>query len=183
MHDREADLTGLMRAALAGDEASYRRLLRSLAVTLRPAVISFASRTGLATGDVEDVVQETLLAIHLKRATWRDGESVAAWARAIARNKAIDMLRRRGRHVHVPVDAFAETLPAPQPDEQPSAHEIDRSLAALPEGQRAAVRAVSIDQLSITEAARRLDVSEGALRVALHRGLKTLARIANGGSG
>jgi RNA polymerase sigma-70 factor (ECF subfamily) len=176
MHDREAEWTDLMRAALGGDDQAYRRLLRSLAMALRPSVGSFAHRTGLAAGDVEDVVQETLLAIHLKRATWRDGEPVGAWARAIARNKAIDALRRRGRHVHVPVDVFAETLAAPQAEVHASARDIERSLAALPEGQRAAVQAVSVEQLSLAEAARKLSVSEGALRVALHRGLKSLAR-------
>lgn len=176
MHDREADWTGLMRAALGGDDQAYRRLLRSLATALRASVGSFAFRTGLAAGDVEDVVQETLLAIHLKRATWRDGEPVGAWARAIARNKAVDALRRRGRHMHVAVDAFAETLAAPEPESHASARDIERCLAALPEGQRAAVRAISLEQMSLAEAARKLAITEGALRVALHRGLKSLAR-------
>ncbi len=175
MQDREREWMGWMRAALSGDDGAYRRLLQSLAAFLRPIVKSLAARYGLAAGDAEDVVQETLLAIHLKRATWRDGEPVGAWVRAIARNKTIDALRRRGRHVSVPVEEFAEILPAPEPEPQASAREIERHLAGLPDGQRKAVEAVSVEQLSLKEAAAKLRIKEGALRVALHRGLKTLA--------
>ena len=97
-HDRERTWAEWMRAANAGDEIAYRRLLEALAPLLRQVVLRGFTRTGFGNCDVEDVVQETLLAIHLKRQTWDEHEAITPWVTAIARHKLIDSLRRRGRH-------------------------------------------------------------------------------------
>lgn len=178
MSDLEGDLAGLMRAAQAGDATAYRRLLTDLADMLRRWVRRELSRQGYEITEAEDIVQETLLAIHLKRATWDADRAILPWLRAVTRHKLIDNLRRRGRRIMVPVDDILETLAAPEPEQSLSSEALDRHLATLPVGQAQVVRAISIDGLSPTEAAKRLDLSEGAVRVSLHRGLAALAAAA-----
>jgi RNA polymerase sigma-70 factor (ECF subfamily) len=139
-------------------------------------VRGFARRRTLQGGvDPEDIVQETLLAVHVKRHTWRSDAPVKPWLYAIARHKLIDAFRRRGQRVEIDIDAIAETFAEPQP-ESATDQEIDRALETLAPGQRLVVAAVSVDGRSISETARSLGMSETAVRVALHRGLKTIAR-------
>jgi len=116
-----------------------------------------------------------LLAIHLKRQTWDDTLPFGPWLRAIARNKLIDAMRRRGRRDHVPIEDFAETLAGDAAEPTPVPGQLDHHLQRLPERQRSVVTAISLDGASIREAAVRLKMSEGAVRVALHRGLAALA--------
>lgn len=174
MNERETEWAGLMRAAIAGDAAAYERLLRALTPALRAAARRGLLRSGRGDADAEDVVQETLLAIHLKRHTWDPDKMLGPWVMAIARNKLIDALRRRGRHVSVAIDDFADILAAEDAAPVP-ARDVDRQLARLPQRQREVVRSISVDGASIRDTAQRLDISEGAVRVALHRGLAALA--------
>jgi len=171
----EIDWADWMRAANKGDAAAYNRLLTSLAPALRSAARRGLGRAGLPLDDAEDIVQETLLAIHLKRQTWDASLPFGPWLRAIARNKLIDAMRRRGRRDHVPIEEFAETLANDAAEPTPVPARLDHHLQSLPERQRSAVTAISLDGASIREAAARLNMSEGAIRVALHRGLATLA--------
>jgi RNA polymerase sigma-70 factor (ECF subfamily) len=172
---RESDWAGLMRAANAGDAAAYDRLLRQLAPVLRAGASRGLARSGLGPADAEDVVQETLLAIHLKRHTWDTGLPIGPWINAIARNKLIDFLRRRRGRVDVPIDDLAEVLPAEDAEPTATAHDVDRHVGALPARQREVVRAIAVEGVSITETAKTLGMNEGAVRVALHRGLTRLA--------
>jgi RNA polymerase sigma-70 factor, ECF subfamily len=174
--DRDSHWEELMRAANSGDAAAYRRLLETIAPVLRSVIRRGLGRAGLAVSDVEDVLQETLLAIHLKRHTWRESEPFTPWVRAIARNKLIDALRRRGRSAAVPIDDFLETLAAPEDERRLSAVEADKMLGMINGRSREVVQAMALEGLSTREAATRLGLSEGAVRVALHRGLNALAR-------
>ena len=168
----EDELARLMRAAIGGDEKAYAEFLRRAACLVR----GFARRKIVRGGiDPEDIVQETLLAIHVKRHTWRDDGSVLPWLYAIARYKLVDAFRRRGRHPEIEIDEIAETLAAPETDTV-SGREIERALAILAPGQRSVVAAVTVGGHSIGEAAKNLGISEGAARVALHRGLTAIAR-------
>lgn len=170
------DLAGLMRAANAGDDAAYHRLLTLLAGRLRAIVANGFRGYGYGTDDVEDVVQETLLTIHLKRQTWDATQPLAPWLNAIARNKLIDHLRRRGHRQYVPIDAFENILEAPSEVETAGAALDGRSLLdSLKPRDRAIVEAVSIEGRSSREVAEQLGMTEGAVRVALHRALKSLA--------
>src|ERR1700744_4661857 len=92
----EENWAKMMSAALAGDAVVYRRLLQDIARAVRPMARGAFSRARVGDADVEDVVQETLLAIHLKRQTWDGGLKLAPWVHAIARHKIIDAMRRRG---------------------------------------------------------------------------------------
>jgi RNA polymerase sigma-70 factor (ECF subfamily) len=164
-----------MRAAIDGDSASYRQLLESLSNSLRAVTRRGFAQAGAALNDVEDVVQETLLAIHLKRHTWNSDQPLGPWVRAIARHKLIDALRRRGRRIEVPIEAVLETLAADESRSDLDRQDAERLVSGLRGRQQAVVRAISIEGQSIREVADRMDMNEGAVRVALHRGLKALA--------
>ena len=176
MVDRNLDWHAWMTAALKGDQIAYRRLLEALAPFLRSVARARARGLGLEQADVEDVVQETLLAIHLKRGTWDPGQPVGPWVAAIARNKLVDAARRRGRRVNLPIDDFSETLAAEEPEQGLSTHEADRLLEVLSGKQREVVRAITVEGSDTAETAERLGMSEGAVRVALHRGLASLSK-------
>jgi RNA polymerase sigma-70 factor, ECF subfamily len=168
----ETELARLLKAAIAGDEKAYQAFLAKAAALVR----AFARRRVGAGGlDPEDVVQETLLALHVKRHTWRTDLPVTPWLYAIARYKLIDAFRRRGTRIDVDLDEIAEVAAAPEP-ERASSHEIGRALAALAPGQRSVVSAISVEGRSISETARNLGMTETAVRVALHRGLTAIAR-------
>jgi RNA polymerase sigma factor (sigma-70 family) len=173
--DRHDDWAGLMRAANRGDAEAYRRVLAGLTPTLRVLVRRGLARYGAGQEEVEDVVQETLLALHLKRHTWDEARPLLPWVRAIAHNKLVDSLRRRGRHTHVPIEEVVEVLAV---DAEPAALngvESARALGRLTGRARDIVLAISIEGASAREVADRLGMSEGAVRVALHRALKSLA--------
>ena len=168
----ESELARLMRAAIAGNEIAYEDFLRRTACLVR----GFARRRVVEGGvDPEDIVQETLLAIHIKRHTWRDDTPITPWILAVARYKLIDAFRRRGRRVEIEIGEIVDTFAAPEP-EAVSEREIRRVLEMLAPGQRSVVAAVSVDGNSIHQAARNLGMSETAVRVALHRGLTAIAR-------
>ncbi|TPV97572.1 MAG: hypothetical protein USCAAHI_03008 [Beijerinckiaceae bacterium] len=88
----------------------------------------------------------------------------------------IDALRRRGRRISLPIDDFSEILADGGAEPDMLAADAGRHLESLPPGQRSAVRAIAIDGASIGETAARLSMTNGAVRVALHRGLAALAR-------
>lgn len=163
-----------MERSLQGELRAYEQLLVLLTVALRAVVNSRARAAGL---DAEDVVQEVLLALHLKRGTWKTGTPVAPWVAAIARNKIVDALRRRGQRTEVSIESVVETLWNETADDGRSAQDVEHMLERLNDRQRQVVRAVSIEGYSAQEAAQRLQMSEVAVRVTLHRSLKTLAAI------
>lgn len=166
-----------MRRALQGDDEAYRRLLGSVTVWLRIVVRRGLVAAGRTTADSEDVVQETLLAMHLKRDTWDATRPLGPWLRAIARYKLADHLRRRGFHDHVDIDDHADSLELSVEVEAPSAIDSRRMLESLPQRQRRIVQEISIEGHQAAEVARRLGMSEGAVRVSLHRALKALATL------
>ena len=120
------------------------------------------------------MVEETLLAIHLKRHTWDPSLPLGPWVRAIARNKLIDSMRRRGRRDHVPIDDVIETLASDTAEPTPIPGKLDEHLQSLPDRQQSVVRSISLDGHPF-ETAARFNMSEGAVRVALHRGLAALS--------
>src|SRR5712672_2275315 len=110
VREREDEWTGLMRSAIAGDSAAYHRLLKAVTPVLRAAARRGLARAGQPVDQSEDIVQEILLAVHLKRHTWDADAPFSPWLFAIARNKLVDALRRRGRRVFVNIEDFTETI-------------------------------------------------------------------------
>ena len=176
MSDPE-DLAALMRAARKGDDEAYRRLLLLVASWLRAVVARGLAAAGRPNADCEDIVQETLLAMHLKRDTWDETQPLQPWLRAIARHKLVDHLRRRGFTDHVDIEDHSDTLAAPAPAaaEEGSALDTRQMLASLPECQRRIVEGISIEGQSARDVGVRMGMSEGAVRVMLHRALRALA--------
>ncbi len=120
-------------------------------------------------------MQETLLAIHLKRHTWDSQLRLAPWVGAIARHKVIDAMRRRGARRFEPIEDFEAVLPAPEAEDPHDRSDAERLMQKLAPRQRDIVKSISLDGQSITATAARLSMSEVAVRVALHRSLKSLA--------
>lgn len=168
----EAELSRLMRVAIGGDEKAYAEVLRRVAALVRGFIRRRTREGGV---DPEDVVQETLLAIHTKRHTWRQDAPILPWIYAIARFKLIDAFRRRGRRVEIDIDDVAELIAEPESDKV-SERDLGRVLDSLSPGQRSVVSSISVEGRSITETAQALGLSEPAVRVALHRGLAAIAQ-------
>lgn len=168
----EPELKALMLQALDGDAPAYRRLLIELRARLQTY---FARRLQGRPGDMEDLVQDALIAIHDKRATFDRAQPVTAWVYAIARYKLIDHYRRIGRRVFVPVDD--EGLHLSVEDESAAVearHDIARGMAGLPDRAQDLVRSVKLEDESIADVAARTGMSEGAVKVAVHRAFQKL---------
>ncbi|MCE7029079.1 sigma-70 family RNA polymerase sigma factor [Jiella avicenniae] len=168
-------LDDLLRRALAGDERAYRAFLTDAATIVRRFAAQRMPRHS-AGFDLEDLVQEILLAVHAKRHTWRPGEPVGPWLFAIARYKAIDAYRRRGKRIEIDIAGMGDVFEDPAGAPTAIAQDVSRAVASLGGRQRAVVSALSVEGKSISQTARELDMSEGAVRVAFHRGLSAIAR-------
>lgn len=163
-----------MLAGLAGEAAPYRRLLEELSQILR----AYYARRAPPGIDAEDLVQETLIAVHSRRSTYDAGQPFTAWAYAIARYKLIDALRRSRLHLRAPAEeADALFTPAGASGSAEAAmatRDLERVMADLAPRTRDLIRATRIDGLSTREAAERHGMTETAAKVAIHRGLKSL---------
>lgn len=173
-NDFESGLKPLWLRAQSGDEAAYRDCLQRIAARLR----AFLRRRMQGLPDeVEDLVQETLLALHTQRGTYDPTLPVSAWVLAIARHKLVDLWRRRGRQdaLNDPLDDVDESLLAADAHEGTAQRDLDQLLQTLPQAQRVAIMLTKIEGLSVAEAAQRTGASESAIKVQVHRGLKRLA--------
>jgi RNA polymerase sigma-70 factor (ECF subfamily) len=177
--DVEAELKPLMIKALAGDATAYRRVLDTLRTLLSAY---YLRRLGSARHtSAEDLVQDTLLAIHTRRMTYLPSEPLTAWVYAIARYKLIDFYRRNKLRETVPLD---DDLFLSAPDLSGNAGDrmdVDNLLSRLPSRSAALVRDVKLTGLSVAEAADRHGMTETAAKVSIHRSLKTLAAQLLGG--
>jgi RNA polymerase sigma-70 factor (ECF subfamily) len=178
--DFESGIKPLWQRAQAGDEAAYRQCLGLFATRLRGY---FRRRLSGLPDEVEDLVQETLLALHLQRGTHDPEVAVTAWALAIARHKLVDLWRRRGRReqLHDTIDDVDEQLLAAEPDDAGARRDLETLFAALPLAQRQAIALTKLEGLSVAEAAVRTGASESAIKVQVHRGLKRLAALVRQG--
>lgn len=173
----EDQLKALMLAALAGNARAYEHLMRLAAERLR----RYFHRRLERESDVEDLVQETLISIHRKRASYLPALPFTGWLYAIARYRLIDFLRREGRRATVPLDDLAEL--EEEGDDvgaAMAAADLDALLATLPPKQAAAIRLTRVSGFSVAEAAVQSGQSESAIKVGVHRGLRKLIARING---
>jgi len=176
------DWSALMVRAQDGDKAAYAALLRAMTPYLR----SLAKRCGTHTADIEDAVQDILLAVHTTRHTYDPARPFGPWLTTIARRRLIDRMRARSRRAarEVGLEQSHETLPAPfapDADRQADLPGMHRALASLPPGQRRVLELLKLSELSLKEASDVTGMSVGALKVATHRAIKAL-RLALEGS-
>lgn len=174
---REEEWAAWMRSAIAGDSRAYQRLLTALAPHLRMMARKRCEQFGAPTSEAEDVVQEVLLAIHLKRGTWDPSRPLGPWISAIVHNKLVDSMRRRGRQASVPLEDVIATLESDEGVNASDRIDIERVLDRLKDPQRTIVQSISIEGSSVRETANRLKMTEVAVRVSLHRALKALAAL------
>lgn len=171
---REERLRHLLLRAIAGDAAAYRDFLRDLAAYLRAFLRRRLTRLP---DEVEDLVQETLLAVHNQRHTYDADQPLTAWLHAIAKYKLIDLLRRRERNVarDTPLDDEADLLVAADHDAAEARRDLTKLLEQLPDRQRLSIVYMKLQGLSVAETAHLTGMSESAVKVNVHRGLKALA--------
>jgi RNA polymerase sigma-70 factor (ECF subfamily) len=174
MQTSEDRLRGLLLRGLDGDAAAYRTFLRDLAAHLRAFL---RKRLARLPDEVEDLVQESLLAVHNQRHTYDPAQPLTAWAIALARYKLIDLLRRRSRQdlLHDPLDEDSEQLAAPDGAAAEARRDLAKLLDTLPERQRMPIVCVKLEGLSVAQTAARTGMTESAVKVGIHRGLKALA--------
>lgn len=171
MEATEARLRTLMLQGLDGDAAAHGRLLKELAELLRGF---YMRRLGAYTSDVEDLVQETLIAVHNRRESYDRTQPFSAWAFAIARYKMVDAYRRRTLRRTEPLER-AEDVSAPDESAHVQASlDLDRLLGELSPQQQMAIRKVKLQGLSVAEAAQDSGLSEANIKVSIHRGLQRL---------
>ena len=170
----EEQLQAWLLAGLDGDARAYRRFLEELTRRLR----AFLRRRLFDMQDhVEDIVQETLLAVHNARLTYRRDQPVTAWIYAIARYKLMDFLRARMRHdaLNDPLEDAADLFEASAEQASDARRDVAALLEDLPDRQRLPIEMVKLQGLSVAETANRTGMSESAVKVGVHRGLKALA--------
>ena len=173
---QEAQYRDWMLAALMGDAGAYRMLLSGLTRHLR----SYYARR-LDASAAEDAVQETLIAIHTRRATYDPALPFTAWVYGIARYKLIDEYRRNKRRATVPLDEAGELFGHDDTEEAIAKRDVGKLLAKLPPAKRALVKDIKLDGVSVAEAAACTGLSGSAVKVTVHRAIKSLGEEVNPG--
>ena len=167
----EATMARMMAASQKGDRAMYRALLAEVQMWLERYF-----RRRVAPAQLDDLVQEVMMAVHAKRATWDPTRAFYPWLAAIARYRWVDHLRKVYRNEE---DAL-EDHDAPEDSEEEAVLarlSLERMFGNIPDKQSEAIELVKIEGLSIREAAERTGQSESAVKVNIHRGLKKLAAL------
>jgi RNA polymerase sigma factor (sigma-70 family) len=174
LQEAESRLRALFISGLGGDAGAYRSFLQALTRHLRAFL---RKRIPQHPDDVEDLVQEILLSVHNARHTYRPDEPLTAWLHAIARYKLMDFYRSRARResLNDPIDNHADLLANTDDEPAQARHDIGKLLDNLPDKQRLPIVHMKLEGLSVTETARITGLSESAVKVGVHRGLKALA--------
>lgn len=166
----------LLARANDGDGAAFARFLHAVTPTLRAVIRRRGD--GLPPDQHEDILQEVLLAIHLKRQTWRRDAPVRPWLYALARYKVVDAFRRRGASVNLPIEDFADVLPEEDGAAPLSGRDAEVMLKLIDARSATLVRAVALDGKTAEEAGETVGLTAGAARVALHRAMRRLSGLA-----
>jgi RNA polymerase sigma-70 factor (ECF subfamily) len=176
MTTHEIELKALMLASLDGDAASHRALLERLSRRLRAYYKGKLAGIGRGITEAEDLVQEAVLAIHIKRHTYDPAEPLTPWVHAIARYKLIDYLRsNKMSRMDVPIDDHQELMAADDHASTEGTHDMAKLLGRLPRKTRQAIEAVKLEGKSVAETAALYGMSESNVKISIHRGLKALA--------
>lgn len=171
----EDRLKTLMLQGLDGDAAAHRQLLAELGRALRGY---YARALGAGESDVEDLVQETLIAVHVRRESYERSRSFTTWAFAIARYKLIDHYRHRKLWDMAPLEDADDLFAVDESEGATAAHDLERLMREVTPQQREAIRYVKLEGLSVEEAAKRSGLSPANVKVSVHRGLqKLVARV------
>ena len=174
--DNERRWSQLMASAQNGDRAAYDRLLREIV----PFIAALAAREHRSQDRVDDVVQDVLLTVHRVRHTYDPSRPFKPWLAAISRRRSIDLLRRKSRRAarETSDDKAYETFPDPQANRAmevyASTEGLSEAVDRLPQQQREAVELLKLRELSLAEASQVSGKSVAALKVNVHRAIKSL---------
>lgn len=170
----EARLQALFLGGLSGDAVAYHAFLEQLSSHLRAFL---RKRLYRLQDDVEDLVQEILIAVHNGRHTYRSEQPLTAWVHAIARYKLADFLRNHSRHgaLNDPLDEQLDIFASSDSDAAEARRDVSKLLEQLPDRQRLPIVHVKLQGLSVVETAQLTGLSESAVKIGVHRGLKALA--------
>lgn len=176
---KDEHLAALMQAVQEGDQAAYMKLLEEITPTIRRVI---RKRRGSMSqpSDVEDLVQDVLLSLHAARATYDPCRPFLPWLMAIIQNRLADSARReiRRRSNEVSVEKVPETFsPAGTNNIEKTYRDpeaLRKAIRRLPKGQRDSIELLKLRELSLKEASVVSGMSVSALKVAVHRGIKTL---------
>ncbi|KNX77120.1 sigma-70 family RNA polymerase sigma factor [Pseudomonas sp. BW16M2] len=176
---RESQLQALLLLGLAGDAGAYREFLAALAVHLRGFL---RRRLARRPAEVEDLLQEVLLAVHNARHTYQAQQPLTAWVQAIARYKLADHWRGQARREarHEPLEGDSELFACGEEEPAQASRDLNKLLGQLPDRQRLPIVHVKLEGLSVEETARITGLSSSAVKVGIHRGLKALGRLIRG---
>lgn len=174
LRSRELHLQALFLKGLAGDDRAYGTFLKELSGHLRGFV---RGRLQRQPGEIEDLLQEVLLAVHNSRQTYRADQPLTAWVFAITRYKLTDYFRGRSRHelLNDSLDDVAELFAESHLEPEQAHRDLGKLLEQLPERQRVPIQQVKLEGLSVAESAQLTGLSESAVKIGIHRGLKALA--------
>jgi RNA polymerase sigma-70 factor (ECF subfamily) len=165
-----------MIASLDGDAGAYHQLLERLTYHLRAYYRQRFARIGHGPAEAEDLLQEALIALHTHRHTYDRLQPFTPWLHAIARYKFLDYLRRtKSSFQDLPLENAHELTSTSDLTAVDSGLDLDRLMSEISTKARKAIRYVKLDGLRVSEAAARSGMSESAIKVAIHRGLKALA--------
>jgi RNA polymerase sigma factor (sigma-70 family) len=173
-------LANLMRLAQDGNRAAYTQLLHEIVPLLRLAVRR--KRGFLQPQDVDDLVQNILLALHSVRATYDPERPFLPWLMAVARNQIADGARRYARRLanEVAVERLPETFSPDAANMYTEAYrdpdKLLQAIAALPKGQRRSLELTKLREMSLKEAAMASGMSMVALKVSVHRAMRNLRK-------
>lgn len=174
----EPELRGLMLAGLNGDAVAHRALLEKLSAQLRGYFKGQLNRINRGPVEAEDLVQEVLIAVHTRRQTYDQSQPLTPWIYAIARYKFLDYLRRTKTSAKdLPIDDVEEMSGHDDRGQVESSVDLKRLMTALSPKARQAIQFVKVEGLSVSEAAARSGMSESAVKVSIHRGLKALSAL------
>lgn len=176
MKAAEQRLRALLLQGMDGDSQAYQAFLKGLSTHLRAFL---RRRLSTLPDDIEDLVQDILLAVHNQRHTYRPDQPLTAWVNAMARYKLIDLLRSRsGREaLHDPIDDDMALFATNDHDAADARRDVSKLLGQLPDNQRLPIVHTKLEGLSVTEAAAATGMSESAIKVGVHRGMKALAAL------
>lgn len=176
--EQEHHLRNLMQAAQEGDNKAYAALLREIAPIVRRVI--YRKWGFLQVSDVEDIVQDVLLSVHSARATYDPNRPFGPWLMVICHNRMVDSARRYGRRAanEVLVDELPETFSTEPTNMSGEGYgdmgALHGAIRNLPPAQQRAVTLLKLQEMSLKEASAASGMTISALKVALHRAVKTL---------
>ena len=175
MIEAEVELRNLLRESLSGGAVAHGAFVLAARTVLRPF---FWSRLRGRSEDAEDLLQETLIALHARRASYDPSLPVLAWIHGIAKYRLIDHWRRcKRRRGQISVEAAYGVCTPPLDEVVDAQLDVIRLLALLPKQQQEAIRLVKLEGLSVADAARRMGLGPSNVKISTHRGMKTLMRL------